>query len=113
MLLDRPVVVIDCPQLLVNARVNRDKVALLRGAADVADGSGAGEAVRRALAEPHRHSARRRTIADELFYGAGRAAGRAAACVYDALAMPQPTNILLCAPVMVPARLSPLDTGTT
>ena len=52
MLLDRPVVVIDCPQLLAHARVSRHKAALLRGAAEVVDASDAAAGVRRALADP-------------------------------------------------------------
>ena len=113
MLLDRPLVVVDCPELLVRARVNRDKVAMLRSAADVTDGSGVGDAVRLAMAGPHRHSARRRTIADELFYGPGRAASRAAECIYDALALPLPTNVPVRAPALMPARFSSLETRTT
>ena len=91
MLLDRPLVIVDCPELLAKARVSRDKVTKLRSVADVVDASDAGAGVRRALADPRRHSGRRRAIADELFYDAGRASAHAADCIYDALALPQPT----------------------
>jgi hypothetical protein len=92
LLLDRPLVVIDCPDLLVKARVSRDKVAKLRSVAEVVGASDTGAAVARALADPRTHSALRRTIADEMFYGAGRASVRAAGCIYDALAMSHPVD---------------------
>jgi hypothetical protein len=103
MLLDRPVVVIDCAELLSRARVSRQKTELLRSAADVVDASGAGKAVRAALADPVRHSARRRAIASDLFYDAGRAAGRAADCIYDALLLPRPVAPVPTAVDAVPA----------
>ena len=93
MLLDRPLVIVDCPELLVKARVSRDKVAKLRSAADVVEAADTGVSVRRALADPRRHSTRRRAIADELFYDAGRASAHAADCIYDALALPQPADV--------------------
>jgi CDP-Glycerol:Poly(glycerophosphate) glycerophosphotransferase len=91
MLLDRPLIVIDCPELLEKAHVNRDKVTLLRSAADVITTDGdVSEAVCRALREPGRLSEQRRGIASELFYCPGGAAARAVACVYDLLALPVP-----------------------
>jgi glycosyltransferase involved in cell wall biosynthesis len=90
MLLDRPLVVVDCPDLLVHARVSRDKVALLRQAAEVTAAAGVASAVSRALAEPGRHSPDRRAIAEGLFYGAGGATKRAADVIYDVLGLPQP-----------------------
>jgi glycosyltransferase involved in cell wall biosynthesis len=90
MLLDRPVVVVDCPDLLVHARVSRNKVALLRQAADVTDAAGIAAAVSLGLAEPGRLSCRRRAIAEEMFYGAGGATRRAVDVIYDVLGLPQP-----------------------
>jgi CDP-Glycerol:Poly(glycerophosphate) glycerophosphotransferase len=91
MLLDRPIVVVDCPQLIERARVNPQKVELLRSAAEVVSDAGAvGPAARRALGSPLRHSERRRAIADQLFYGPGGATARAAQCIYDLLALPAP-----------------------
>jgi glycosyltransferase involved in cell wall biosynthesis len=92
MLLDRPIVVIDCPQLIDKAHVNRDKVRQLRSAAAVAfDAASMVEAVRRELSEPMRLSSVRRAIADELFYCPGGATTRAVQCIYDLLSLPAPT----------------------
>ena len=90
MLLDRPIVVIDCPDLLAHARVSRNKVALLRQGADVTDAAGVASAVSLGLAEPRRHSKHRRATAEELFYGAGGATKRAVNVIYDVLGLPQP-----------------------
>jgi hypothetical protein len=98
MLLDRPVVVLDCPTLVEQARINADKVALLRSAADVAaDAASAAALVKSALDTPARHSARRREIAGTLFHGAGTAAVRAARCIYDAIALPLPDTLAAAA----------------
>jgi hypothetical protein len=91
MLLDRPIVVVDCPQLIARARVNPQKVELLRSAAEVvSDADAVGPAVRRALAWPRRHSERRQAIADQLFYCPGGATARAARCIYDLLSLQAP-----------------------
>jgi hypothetical protein len=113
MLLDRPLVIVDCPELLIRARVNPHKVALLRSGADVVEASGVGAGVRRALAEPRRHSVRRRAIGDELFYGAGGAAARAAASIYDAIQLPHPVHIPAPAAVEVAAGFPSFETRTT
>jgi CDP-glycerol glycerophosphotransferase (TagB/SpsB family) len=89
MLLDRPLVVVDCPTLIEKARVNRDKVRLLRSAADVVgDADGVASTAIRALANPSRFGSERRTIAADLFYGAGSATARALTCIYDLLDLP-------------------------
>jgi hypothetical protein len=91
MLLDRPVIVIDCPVLIEKARVSADKVRLLRSAAAVvADAAEVTRAVRQELADPARLSPERRAIAAELFYGPGGATARALKDVYDLLALPAP-----------------------
>jgi hypothetical protein len=92
MLLDRPVVVVDCPELLVNARVSPEKAALLRGAAEVIDAGDAAAGVDRALVDPGRRSRQRRAIADEFFYDPGHASARAANCIYDLLALSSHVN---------------------
>ena len=74
MLLDRPVIVIDCPELIDKAHVGADKVHRLRSGAAVAHSADeVASTVVRELKHPQRLSSRRRTIADELFYGAGGA----------------------------------------
>jgi hypothetical protein len=90
MLLDRPLVIIDCPDLINHARVNPDKVDLLRSAAFVAkDLASVTGTVRQALDFPAEHRAARRRIAGDLFYCAGTATARAVECMYDMLALPQ------------------------
>ncbi len=108
MLLDRPIVVIDCPELIQKARISRDKVALLRGAADVVEASvdAVLQAVRTALAEPDTLSDRRRAVADTLFYRPGGATGRAVQCFYDALGIPALATER-------PPRLSSLEARST
>jgi len=94
MLLDRPLVVVDCPQLVEKARVPPDKVAQLRSAADVVSTAReAARAVSLALRTPDRLSERRRAVANELFYCPGTATARAVACLYDVLSLPAPTAI--------------------
>ena len=82
LLLDRPLVVFDAPDLARAARVNPEKVALLRSAATVA--SSAAEVVRAAMTEmsnPERLSAARRQVARDMFFEAGGATARAAALI--------------------------------
>lgn len=91
MLLDRPIVVIDCPELLAHARVNPDKSTQLRSAAFVVrDTATLARTVRDALQDTRRHSAVRRRIAESLFFGAGTATHRALQSLYALLALPLP-----------------------
>jgi CDP-glycerol:poly(glycerophosphate) glycerophosphotransferase len=87
MLLDRPVVVIDCPELIEKAQVSPDKVAMLRSASRVASATGAADAVRRSLRDPDGLSERRKQVASELFYCPGTAAVRAARSIYGLLGL--------------------------
>ncbi|MEQ1729609.1 MAG: glycosyltransferase, partial [Vicinamibacterales bacterium] len=74
MLLDRPIVVLDSPGLLAHARVNPDKVAMLRRAAFVAyDRDQIRSTVLAALDAPHAHRDDRRAVSNELFYCPGSA----------------------------------------
>ena len=69
---DRPIVVFDAPGLIEAARINPEKVALLRSAAAVVSTTGQlAEAIRDALATPHLRSAERHRAADEVFFHAG------------------------------------------
>ena len=91
MLLDRPVVVIDCPELIEKASVNAEKVVLLRSASDVViPGADIPRVVQTALARPDRLGAERRRVAERLFYQPGGATARAVHCVYDTLGIPAP-----------------------
>ena len=87
--LDRPLVVFDVPELLETARINPDKVALLRSAAlVVATLPELAAAVPQALADPSsRHSERQRAAA-EVFHLPGGATDRALRLVYEMLHLP-------------------------
>jgi hypothetical protein len=88
MLLDRPIVVIDCPELIDKARISRHKVGLLRSAADIAtDAATVASTVMNALASPDRHSVPRRAIARNLFHEAGGATTRAVESIYELLSL--------------------------
>jgi len=94
MLLDRPIVVIDCPGLVEKARINPDKVRLLREVATVVrTAEEAALAVTCELVAPRRLSARRKAIAADLFYEPGGATGRAVACLYELLELPLPESM--------------------
>lgn len=91
MLLDRPIIVIDCPELIRKARVSPDKVIRLRRAADVlTDARGLESAVSRALSSPGDRSGERRANAAALFFGAGSATTRAVSYIYDLLGVEAP-----------------------
>jgi CDP-glycerol glycerophosphotransferase (TagB/SpsB family) len=89
MLLDRPIVVIDRPDLIARASISADKVRRLRAAADVArDATEMKRAVMAALAQPHRFSRERRRTAADLFYHPGTATDRAVHLIYRLIDLP-------------------------
>jgi hypothetical protein len=93
MLLDRPVVVIDCPELIRHAAISTDKVERLRASAAVADGAAtAAAAVVRSLREPDRLSAVRQRTAADLFYRPGTATDRAVTLLYELIGLPAPAD---------------------
>jgi hypothetical protein len=84
--LDRPLVIFDAPGLAEAARINPQKVELLRSAATVVrDATELVRGVSGALAAPARLSMRRRQVASELFHDPGRATWRALALVEELL----------------------------
>jgi hypothetical protein len=90
MLLDRPIVVIDCQQLLEKALINPDRVRELRSAADATvapSPESVASAVTRSLLGPSRPIVERRTIARRMFYRPGSATARAVHCMYDLLTL--------------------------
>jgi len=88
-LLDRPVVVFDAPDLPRLARINPEKIALLRGASRVVrTAADVGPAALAELADPGSLADRRRAVAREMFYEPGTATERALAMVYDLLELP-------------------------
>jgi hypothetical protein len=113
MLLDRPIVVVDCPELIQKARINPEKVALLRSGAEVVHAAEeVAAAVRRGLDAPASLSERRRAIANDLFYRPGGATARAARCIYDALRLPAPAPLVEAAQVEFTAELPALNRGS-
>jgi hypothetical protein len=78
LVLDRPLIVFDAPALPDAARINPEKIALLRSAATVVRTTDqlAGAAIR-ALENPVHLSAARRMVAGALFFDPGRATERA------------------------------------
>lgn len=103
LVLDRPLVVFDAPDLARSARINPEKVALLRGAASVVTSAQQlPEIVARELADPDRLSARRRRVAADMFHRPGTATERAVALV---------TELMETAPGTVTADASPAASG--
>jgi len=86
LLLDRPLVRIEVPELLKQANIHADYVSLLAAASlNTRDAAGAVDAVARALASPVDGSATRRAVAAELFYKPGTATVRCAAALYEVI----------------------------
>jgi hypothetical protein len=108
MLLDRPIVVIDCPELIQNARVSPDKVRLLQDAAIVAkrDARAITAAVSLALIDPSAKSAERVAAANHVFYRPGSATARAVDCIYDVLELATPAVAAAPAAVSAPVYSS-------
>src|SRR5262245_57761346 len=85
-LLDRPLVVFDAPDLARVARINPDKIALLRSAARVvAAADGVGPAALDEYNHRERMADARQAVARVMFYEPGTATERALAMVYDLL----------------------------
>lgn len=78
LVLDRPLIVFDAPDLARTARINAEKIALLRSAATVVrTADEVTRAASRALADRGALSAERRRVAGDLFFEPGRATSRA------------------------------------
>ena len=89
MLLDRPIVVVDCPELLAKAGISPEKVRRLRSGAEVArNPTDVVAAVVKSLANPAVRSTERRQTARELFHEPGTATDRAVALVYRLIGLP-------------------------
>lgn len=99
-LLDRPVIVFDAPDLPRVARINPERIALLRSAARVVHG--AGEVAAAAADEVAHASARsqqRASIAANLFFEPGTATGRAVSRVYSLLELHDAHGVLQANPL--------------
>jgi len=88
-LLDRPLVIFDAPDLARVARINAEKIVLLRSAARVIQTAAeAGPAAQQELQHPELLADRRRAIARDMFFEPGTATDRALAMVYELLELP-------------------------
>lgn len=86
LVLDRPLLIFDAPDLPAAARINPEKIALLRSAADVAKTpEDLAAAALDSLGAPARRSEVRRRIAADMFYEPGGATARAVALAYELL----------------------------
>ena len=89
-LLDRPLIVFDAPDLPRVARINPEKIALLRSAARVVrTAAEVGPAASEEIEHPEHLSEARRKIGREMFYEPGRATERALTMVYELLELPR------------------------
>ena len=86
LVLDRPLIVFDAPGLAEAARINVEKMALLRSAAHVvSSATGLGLELRNAMTHPSTLSRERRRVAADIFYEAGTATDRAVALLLELL----------------------------
>jgi hypothetical protein len=91
LVLDRPLLVFDVPGLVEAARINPEKVALLRSAATaVRTVEELAAAAQGELARPGRLSDARRRVASEMFFEPGTATSRAVAVVRQLIDAPTP-----------------------
>ena len=89
LLLDRPLIRIEMPELIARTNIHPEYVALLTSAsATTRDAAGVVTAVERAYSDPKRLSAQRRAVAAELFYKPGTATDRAVTELYKVLELP-------------------------
>jgi len=86
LVVDRPLLIFDAPGLIEAARINPEKVALLRSAATVVTTvDQLIDAAREAVATPDRLSAVRRRVAGDVFFEPGSATARALELVREML----------------------------
>lgn len=89
LLLDRPLIVFDTPDLARVARINPEKIELLRSAARVVRSADeVGPAALDELAHLHRRSKARHDVSRQTFYEPGTATERALGMVYELLDLP-------------------------
>jgi hypothetical protein len=89
LLLNRPVIVFDAPDLARVARINPERIAALRSAARVVgDPEAVGEAANDEMRRPHDREAARAAVSRPLFFEPGTATERALTVVYGLLDLP-------------------------
>jgi len=91
LLLDRPLIRVEMPELLASTNIHPDYVALLAEAStSVRSVPQAVSAVEYSLSDPNRLSARRKAVSQELFYKPGTATGRAVSELYELMELSLP-----------------------
>jgi CDP-glycerol glycerophosphotransferase (TagB/SpsB family) len=86
LLLDRPLIRIEAPELIAATNIHSDYVSLMAEASTtVKTAEQAVSAVYRSLSEPMQKSVSRKAVADELFYRPGTATKRAVRELYEVL----------------------------
>lgn len=107
-LLNRPLIVFDAPDLPAVARINPERIALLRSAARVVDrGEDVGRAANEELANPEALAAARRAAARALFYDPGAATKRALDVVYELLRLKRGPVVDIRRPASDSTRFEP------
>ena len=107
LLLDRPLVRIEIPELLKVANVHPDYAQLLGDCAHNArSAETAADAVADALADPSALGATRRQVAGDLFYRPGTASARCAAALYDVLQLEAHPSVVAPLEDRLPCRKS-------
>lgn len=93
MLLDRPVIRIEMPELIANALIHKDYVALLADASlTVRSAHETVKAVDTSFANPTEKSEPRKAVARELYYEPGTATDRAVRVLYEAIELDPPQS---------------------
>ncbi|HVG20695.1 MAG TPA: CDP-glycerol glycerophosphotransferase family protein [Blastocatellia bacterium] len=93
LLLDRPVVRIEMPELILKTNIHSDYVQMLAEVStSVTTAEQAVAAVESSLATPSGKSSARRAVADELFYLPGTATSRAVREMYEVLELDAPAD---------------------
>lgn len=93
LLLDRPLIRIEMPELIARTDIHPDYVALLaKASVTVRSAREAVAAVELALAEPFKQAAARRAVAAELFHEPGTATARAVRELYEVLELDPPES---------------------
>lgn len=97
LLLDRPVVRIEMPELIEKTNIHEDYVKMLAGASmSVRNVKQTVDAVKQSLASPQSKSIERKQVAQELFYIPGTATARATRELYNVLELEPAGNEQAC-----------------
>ena len=91
LLVDRPLIRIEVPELIASTRIPMEYVSLLAEVSfSVQTATAAVRALEKCLADPSERSASRRAVAEELFFDPGGATSRAVMEIYDLLELAPP-----------------------